>query len=133
QSIETPICLDESLTSADVARQVIEMGGPSIWNLKVQRVGGLEEACRIYAVAAESEAKLWAGTMPETGIGAQATLALASHAGFLFPSDLEPSERWYAAGADPVELTMDPDGTMPVPSSRPAVNRDGWTLVSVVE
>ncbi len=133
ESIETPVCLDESLTSADVARQVVEMGGPLIWNIKVQRVGGLEEACRIYAVAADSEAKLWAGTMPETGIGAQAMLALGSHAGFVYPSDLEPSERWYAAGADPIELTMAPDGTMLVPPSRPAVNREGWTLVSVVE
>jgi hypothetical protein len=71
--------------------------------------------------------------MPETGIGAQAMLALGSHAGFVYPSDLEPSERWYAAGADPIELTMAPDGTMLVPPSRPAVNREGWTLVSVVE
>src|SRR6185295_7704506 len=46
QVLETPICLDESLTSDDVARQVLEMNGPRIWNMKIQRVGGLEEACR---------------------------------------------------------------------------------------
>jgi O-succinylbenzoate synthase len=131
--IETPVCLDESLTSADVARQVVEMGGPEVWNIKVQRVGGLEEACRVYDVAAKSQAKLWGGTMPETGVGAQAMLALGAHAGFVFPTDLEPSDRWYAPGADPIELTMQSDGTMLVPARRPSVSRDDWELVSVVE
>ena len=133
ESIDTPVCLDESITSADVARQVAEMGGPEVWNIKVQRVGGLEEACRIYAVAAKSQAKLWGGTMPETGVGAQAMLALGAHAGFVFPTDLEPSDRWYAPGTDTIELTMQSDGTMLVPSRRPAVSRDNWELVSVVE
>ncbi|UCG87277.1 MAG: o-succinylbenzoate synthase [Gemmatimonadota bacterium] len=131
--IDTPICLDESLTSADVARQVAEMGGPEVWNIKVQRIGGLEEACRICAVASKYGAKLWGGTMPETGVGAQAMLALGAHAGFVYPTDLEPSERWYAPGADPIELTMESDGTMLVPTHRPAVSRDGWELVTVVE
>jgi O-succinylbenzoate synthase len=129
---ETGVCLDESLTSAAVARQVVEMGGPMIWNIKVQRVGGLEQACRIYRVGAESEARLWGGTMPETGIGAQAMLALGCHAGFVYASDIEPSERWYEAGTDPVELTMGPDGTMSVPPERPSVSRKGWELVGEV-
>lgn len=129
---ETGVCLDESLTSDAVARQVVEMGGPMIWNIKVQRVGGLEQACRIYRVGAESEARLWGGTMPETGIGAQAMLALGCHAGFVYASDIEPSERWYEAGTDPVELTMGTDGTMSVPPERPSVSRKGWELVGEV-
>ncbi len=129
RDLETGICLDETLTSADVARQIVEMGGPMIWNIKVQRVGGLEEACRIYRIGAKSEARMWGGTMPETGIGAQAMLALGSHAGFVYPSDLEPSERWYAGGTDPIELTMEPDGTMVVPTRRPSVSREDWKLL----
>ncbi len=132
KELETPVCLDESLTSAAVARQVVEMGGPLVWNIKIQRVGGLEQACRIYRVAAGSHAKLWGGTMPETGIGAQAMLALGCHAGFVYPSDLEPSVRWYPLGADPVELTMEPDGTMAVPDRRPALTSDGWELVGEI-
>lgn len=119
--LTTPVCLDESLTSDDVARQVLAMGGPTVWNIKIQRVGGLEEACRIYARAGEARVKVWGGTMPETGLGAQAMLALAAHGGFVYPSDLEPSERWYGAGADLVDLTMGPDGTMPVPRARPSL------------
>lgn len=121
QTLHTPICLDESLTSELVARQMLAMGGPTVWNLKIQRVGGLESACRIYARAAEGGIRLWAGTMPETGLGAQAMLALAGHGGFVYPSDLEPSERWYGPGADLVELQMDRDGTMTVPEGPPAV------------
>jgi O-succinylbenzoate synthase len=115
----TPVCLDESLVSDDVARQVIEMGGPTIWNLKVQRLGGLEEACRVYARGTAAGAQLWVGTMPETGVGAQAALALAAHGGCVYPTDVEPSERWYEPGADLLDLTMSPGGTMQVPDRAP--------------
>jgi O-succinylbenzoate synthase len=111
----TPVCLDESLVSDEAARQVIEMGGPMIWNLKVQRLGGLEETCRVYARGIEHGAQLWMGTMPETGLGAQASLAVAGHSGFDFPSDLEPSERWYGPGIDLLDLQMDRVGRMAVP------------------
>jgi O-succinylbenzoate synthase len=131
--LETPICLDETLTSDDVARQILELDGPTVWNVKVQRVGGLEEACRIYARAVRSGVKLWGGTMPESGIGAQAMLALGCHRGFVYPSDIEPSERWYAPGSDTIELTMGSDGTMPVPVERPRVNHSvAWREVAVL-
>jgi O-succinylbenzoate synthase len=115
--LSTPVCLDESLISDEVARQVVEAGGPMVWNLKVQRVGGLEEACRIYVRGVAARARLWVGTMPETGVGAQAALALGAHVGFTDASDLEPSDRWYA-GEDLVRLTMDGAGRMAVPATR---------------
>jgi hypothetical protein len=63
--------------------------------------------------------------MPETGLGAQTMLALGCHRGFSFPSDLEPSDRWYEAGIDLVELEMAPDGTMAVPDVSPSVDVRG--------
>jgi len=130
-ALRTPICLDESLTSADMARQVVAMEGPRVWNVKIQRVGGLEEACRIYRIGVETGARLWGGTMPETGVGAQAMLALGCHAGFVFPSDLEPSERWYAPDTDLVALTMDDSGNMMVPPHRHVLEPDArWTVVA---
>jgi O-succinylbenzoate synthase len=116
RQLKTPICLDESLVSPDVARQVVAMGGPKIWNVKIQRVGGLEAACRIYQHAMAAEVKLWGGTMPESGLGAQAMLALGGQAGFVYPSDIEPSERWYAPHSDLIELEMDAEGRMAVPT-----------------
>lgn len=119
RQLRTPICFDESLVSDDVARQVIAMGGPGIWNIKIQRVGGLEEACRIYQRAVAAGVRLWGGTMPESGVGAQAMLALGAHQGFVYPSDIEPSERWYAPRSDLIELVMDREGRMAVPTQRP--------------
>ena len=116
--IHTPICFDESLVSDEVARQILSMDGPRIWNIKIQRVGGLEEACRIYARATAEGVALWGGTMPETGLGAQAMLALGGFAGFVYPSDVEPSERWYQDGRDLVPLIMEPDGVMRIPTIR---------------
>ncbi|MEE8385582.1 MAG: enolase C-terminal domain-like protein [Dehalococcoidia bacterium] len=115
----TPVCLDESLVSDDVARQVLEIGGPMIWNLKVQRMGGLEEACRVYATGAAAGVKLWVGTMPETGVGAQSAMALAVQGACVYPSDVEPSERWYEPGTDLLELTMSDAGLMAVPTGPP--------------
>jgi O-succinylbenzoate synthase len=94
---------------------VAALDGPKIWNIKVHRVGGLAEVCRIYRVATEYGAELWAGTMPESGIGSQAALAVASLPLCAYPSDLEPSSRWYGRGADVVKLTMGKDGRMAVP------------------
>ncbi|HET8650590.1 MAG TPA: o-succinylbenzoate synthase [Gemmatimonadales bacterium] len=114
RALETPICLDETLRDASAARQVAELQGPRIWNLKVHRVGGLTEALTIYRIAEQYGADLWAGTMPESGIGSQAALAAASLPRFIYPSDLEPSTRWFGRNVDVIKLVMGPDGRMPV-------------------
>lgn len=115
--LQTPICLDETLKDATAARQIIELGGPRVWNIKVHRMGGLSEVSRVYAMAQDYGAELWAGTMPESGIGSQAALAAASLPGFIYPSDLEPSTRWFGRNADVVQLAMSNDGRMDVPSA----------------
>ncbi len=114
-ALTTPLCLDETLRDERAARQILALDGPMVWNLKVHRVGGLTEACRIYRVAAECGARLWAGTMPESGIGSQADIAVAALAACVYPSDVEPSVRWFGRGADVIKLTMSRDGRMAVP------------------
>jgi o-succinylbenzoate synthase len=120
QELSTPVCLDESLHDARAARQVIELQGPRVWNIKVHRVGGLTEVCRIHPLAREYGAQLWAGTMPESGIGSQAAIAAAALPGFVYPSDLEPSPRWFGPGTDVIELSMSTEGRMPVPRASAA-------------
>ena len=80
--------------------------GPKVWNLKVHRVGGLTEAIAVYREAMRYGAALWAGTVPESGIGSQADLAVAALPGFVYPSDLEPSTRWYGRNVDVIKLVM---------------------------
>ena len=115
EQLRTPICVDETLRDARAARQIVALGGPLVWNVKVHRVGGLSEVGRIVRIARECGAKLWAGTMPESGLGSQAALAAAALPGFVYPSDLEPSARWFGRNVDVIKLTMTPDGRMRVP------------------
>ena len=115
---QTPVCLDESLRDARWARQALSLNASRIWNIKVQRLGGLAEALRVYAIAAAHGVALWGGTMPETGIGARSILSLGALPRFVYPTDVEPSERWYSSGADPLPLVMSADGTMPVPREK---------------
>ncbi|HEY6784127.1 MAG TPA: o-succinylbenzoate synthase [Gemmatimonadales bacterium] len=123
--LRTDICLDETLRSESHAKQVVALGGPKVWNIKVHRMGGLTEFCRIYAVAKAYGAKLWAGTMPESGIGSQAPLAVASLSQFVYPSDLEPSARWFGRNADVIKLSMDAGGMMAVPNQAAGRLLDG--------
>ena len=116
RELRTQVCVDETLRDARAGRQLVELDGPLVWNLKVHRVGGLSETIRIVRVAREAGISLWAGTMPESGLGTQAAIAAASLPGFIYPSDVEPSARWFGEGADVIELTMSSDGHMAVPA-----------------
>jgi hypothetical protein len=62
--------------------------------------------------------------MPESGIGSQAALAAASLPGFVYPSDLEPSTRWFGRNSDVLKLTMTSDGLMEVPTTSVAARLD---------
>ena len=108
ERLRTPVCVDETLRDARAARQIAELGGPLVWNVKVHRVGGLTEVCRIVRHRPRVRRALWAGTMPESGLGSQAALAAAAMPGFVYPSDLEPSTRWFGRNADVIKLTMTP-------------------------
>jgi O-succinylbenzoate synthase len=113
RALATPICLDESLTDDHAGQLFLESDGPKIWNIKVQRVGGLWESVKLYKRALDGDVRLWAGSMPETGLGLHAVLCLASFKGFVYPSDAEPSARWYEPGTDLLEWRMD-DGRITV-------------------
>jgi O-succinylbenzoate synthase len=95
RQVRTPVCLDESIETAEDARRAIEMEACRVVNIKLQRVGGYLEALRIIQVCSEHNVPVWMGTMPELGIGSAQALMLAAHPLFSFPTDVEPSSRWY--------------------------------------
>lgn len=80
--VKTPICLDESITSARTAAAAIALGACSIINVKPGRVGGYLEARRIHDVCAANGVAVWCGGMLETGLGRAANIALAALPGF---------------------------------------------------
>jgi O-succinylbenzoate synthase len=94
--VRTPICLDESITSARAAADAIALGAAAIVNIKPGRVGGYLEARRIHDVCQASGIPVWAGGMLETGIGRAANVALAALPGFTLPGDTSASDRYFA-------------------------------------
>jgi O-succinylbenzoate synthase len=93
--LRTPICLDESITSAATAADAIALGSCRIVNVKPGRVGGVLEARRIHDVCAAQGVPVWCGGMLETGVGRAANLAVASLPGFTLPADLSASDRYF--------------------------------------
>ncbi|MFV0320573.1 MAG: o-succinylbenzoate synthase [Microbacterium sp.] len=112
--VQTPICLDESITSAQTAAAAIRLGATSIINIKPGRVGGYLEARRIHDLAAAAGVPVWCGGMVESGIGRAANIALASLPGFTLPGDVSASDRFYRTDITP-PFVME-DGHLPVPT-----------------
>ncbi|KGX86291.1 o-succinylbenzoate synthase [Pontibacillus marinus] len=96
QKMNTPICLDESITNDHDAYQAIQLGACKTINIKVGRVGGLTEAIKIHDLCMEHDIPVWCGGMLETGISRAHNIALASLPGFSIPGDISASSRyWY--------------------------------------
>lgn len=93
--VKTPICLDESITSAQTAAAAIRLGATSVINIKPGRVGGYLEARRIHDMAAAHGVPVWCGGMLESGLGRAANVALAALPGFSLPGDVSASGRFY--------------------------------------
>lgn len=112
--LRTPICLDESITSARTAKTAISLGACSIVNVKAGRVGGYLEAKRVHDACTELGVPLWCGGMLDTGLARAANAALASLPGFVLPGDLSASDRyWHRDITEPFVLE---DGHLRVPS-----------------
>lgn len=112
--ISTPVCLDESITSLDSARDAIALKATTVINIKPGRVGGYLESVRIHDLCVEEGIAVWCGGMLETGIGRAANVALAALPGFTLPGDTSASSRYYHRDiTDP--FVMD-DGYLSVPN-----------------
>lgn len=93
--IHTPICLDESIRSAEDARKAIDLGACRVINIKLGRVGGFGEAKAIHDVCLEHGIPVWCGGMLETGIGRLHNIQLTALPGFVYPGDTAPSARYF--------------------------------------
>ncbi len=116
KAIMTPVCLDESIHTAEDARKAIEIGATRVINIKAGRVGGLAEAKRIHDVCEEHEIPVWCGGMLEMGIGRAANVHLASLSNFRLPGDVSASSRYFDTEIIGEPFTVENDGTMKVPT-----------------
>lgn len=118
--LATPICLDESIVSAETAADAIAFGAASIINIKPGRVGGYLEARRIHDLARAAGVAVWCGGMLETGVARGANAALAALPGFTLPGDISGSDRFYRE--DITEPFVVEDGHVRVPDE-PGISR----------
>jgi O-succinylbenzoate synthase len=95
RTLRTPLCLDESILSAEHARKALDLGSCRIINIKVSRLGGLLEARRVHDLCHAQGVPVWCGGMHEYGIGRAANVALAALPGFSLPGDVSGSDKYY--------------------------------------
>src|ERR1700733_4145346 len=95
KSIQTAICLDESILNARDADFALEIGAARILNIKVGRVGGFSEAKKIHDVALRHNVPVWCGGMLESGGGRSHNLALSTLENFRLPGDVSASKRYW--------------------------------------
>ncbi len=112
--LETPVCLDESVTSLGSFETAVSIGACEVLCLKPGRVGGWPAARRIHDRAVALGLPVWVGGMFETGLGRAANLALAALPGMTLPGDFDP-RGWFET--DLVEPEPPgADGRVPVPT-----------------
>jgi O-succinylbenzoate synthase len=115
QTMQTPLCLDESIVSTRHAQVALELESCRIINIKVGRVGGYSQALGIHALCLSQNVPVWCGGMLESGIGRAHNLALASLRGFTLPGDISASSRYFERDIITPGVTVEPDGTVAVP------------------
>ena len=116
RQIETPVCLDESVCSAEDAKHAIELGACKIINIKLGRVGGHSEAKRVEAIARQKNIPVWCGGMLESGIGRAHNIAMSTLSGFTLPGDVSASSRYWEEDIIEPPVIVSRSGTITAPT-----------------
>ena len=114
-ALETPICLDETITSPQIARQAIDSGAARWINIKHGRVGGLTNALEIQRYCMEAGVPCWVGGMLESNVGQGISLAFATLPGMAYAADIFPAGRLYDQDLATPDITLSAPGTIRAP------------------
>src|ERR1051325_3583648 len=117
RQIQTPVCLDESIRSAEDATHAIELQSCRIINVKLGRVGGHSEAKRVELCARDNEIPVWCGGMLESGIGRAHNIAMSTLAGFTLPGDVSASARYWEEDIIEPPVMVSERGTIKPPDA----------------
>ena len=129
RQLRTPICLDESIRSADDARRALDLSACRVVNVKVGRVGGFSGAIAVHDVCRARGIPVWCGGMLESGIGRLANVHVQTLPGFTLPGDTAASARYFEEDLvdPPVEVAS--DGTIAVPEGPGVGHEIVWPRV----
>lgn len=114
-SLDTPICLDESIHSLNDVKLAIELGSCQIINIKSGRVGGLTESINIHDYCQKHHIPVWCGGMLEAGVGRAHNVALTSLTNFSLPGDTAGSSHYWEKDIIAPEVVVK-DGKIKVPT-----------------
>ena len=78
QQVQAPVCLDESIVSAQGMQTAVELGSCKIVNIKPARISGIVESLKVIDIATRNDIAVWVGGLMETGIGRSINISLAS-------------------------------------------------------
>lgn len=95
KELKTAICLDESICSLKDAETAIALQACRVFNIKIARVGGIQEAKLIHNSAALAGIKMWGGGMLEAGVGRAHSVAIATLQHFTLPADTSGSSHYF--------------------------------------
>lgn len=109
--LETPVCLDESVTSLRDFDLALKLGSCRYLNIKIGRVGGLSVAKRLHDRARDAGIPCWVGGMLESGVGGGLSIELAGLENFTYPADLFPSAFFYRQDLTEPEMVLNEDCT----------------------
>jgi o-succinylbenzoate synthase len=110
KQIQTPVCLDESIHSAEDARKAIQIGACRIINIKLGRVGGHAGVRAVHDVCRDHGIPVWCGGMLESGIGRLHNVALSSLENFSLPGDVSDSKRYWSEDIVDPPVEVSPQG-----------------------
>lgn len=110
KELKTPICLDESILSAEDARRALYLKACKIINIKPGRVGGLLESKKIHDLCMKNGIGVWCGGMLETGIGRAYNIAISSLSNYKYPNDMSPVNFFFKDDLVKDSFSVDKDG-----------------------
>lgn len=114
-SIDTPIALDESVTSVAGLNSAAALGAGRVLNVKPARLGGVAAAIDVIQRAVDLDWVVFVGGMLESGVGRAAALAVAASPLCQMPTDLGPSNQYFDSDlCQPI--TVDDRGLIQVPT-----------------
>ena len=98
--VDTPICLDETITEPWQAEVAAEMKACKYINIKPARVGGLQNSLDINEICRQAGIGCWVGGMMESDIGKAICTELAAIPNMVYSHDITPASISY-----PVTIT----------------------------
>jgi len=123
RQIKTSVCLDESITTPEAAKNAIRIQACRIINVKLGRVGGHSEAKRVETIARDHSIPVWCGGMLESGIGRAHNIAMSTLSGFMLPGDVSASARYWEEDVIEPAVTVSSSGTI-TPPNKPGIGFD---------